>query len=127
MTYPLVCVVESAWRSAKAQIAAGKTPPPDFIELIAVLERTLAFAHTGNTKVLSRGLMRPMWIVQSLFEHGLPTLADGVRVRLDEPRCIYVPLNVWPLSKGKPCSAAHAAVKFTYGSSTADVSTPGVS
>lgn len=115
MTQAIWFLLEQTWAKHGEQPAYGTKPPPDLIELVAALERTLAYAHTGNAKVLSRRLMRPMWLVQSLFEHGPPTLAPAIHVQINEARPIYLPLAVWPHTGGKPASATQRALSLTYG------------
>lgn len=101
----------------REKIAMGERPQPDLVEMVAVLERVLAYAHTGNAKVLSRGLMGPMWLVTSLIEHGLPTLAPGIYLAANSPLPIQLPLSGWPEVNNKPGSASQRALVLTYGAS----------
>ena len=49
-----------------------------WIELTASLERTLNYAHTGNARVLTKGLMDPLWLSLSVIHDGLPSISKLV-------------------------------------------------
>jgi hypothetical protein len=68
-------------------------PTPETIELCSILERTLAYAHTGNAKVIATSLMRPFWLVPSLLELGLPTLSPKIRISSSS---LTTPITVSP-------------------------------
>ena len=50
--------------------------PHYWIELTAALEQVLNYAHTGNPKVLTKGLMDPLWLSLSSIHDGLPSLSS---------------------------------------------------
>ncbi|TFK59557.1 hypothetical protein BDN72DRAFT_905733 [Pluteus cervinus] len=112
MTYGICVVIERIWKRWAFQLPLGVRPDPDLVELVAVLERTLAYAHTGNTKVLASSLMRPMWLVISLFKQGLPVFAPAIQFT---ERFIHVPLGAWPHGDdGMPASASMRAQVFNF-------------
>src|ERR1700684_4192268 len=78
-TYPITSLLERIWEHFLPIIIKGGKPTPQVVELCSVLERALAYAHTGNAKVIATSLMRPLWLVKSLLEQGLPTFAPSVR------------------------------------------------
>jgi len=57
-----------------ANLLRGRKVSPYLLEFLAALERTEAYAHTGNAKVLSNAVMKPLFITRSLLEHGMPTI-----------------------------------------------------
>ncbi|KAG1823912.1 uncharacterized protein BJ212DRAFT_1327078 [Suillus subaureus] len=84
-TYPITSLLERIWEHFLP-----------FVELCSVLERALAYAHTGNSKVIATSLMRPLWLVKSLLEQGLPTFAPSVR--FSHTPCVPVAISPseWP-------------------------------
>ncbi|KAI0069402.1 hypothetical protein K474DRAFT_1714289 [Panus rudis PR-1116 ss-1] len=74
VNYPVVCALESLWKSAHSQIRVGNEPSGYIVELIAVLERAYNFSHTGHAKVISVGLMNALWCGKSLIKLGTPCL-----------------------------------------------------
>ncbi|TFK59308.1 hypothetical protein BDN72DRAFT_865263, partial [Pluteus cervinus] len=116
MTFPITSLLERVWKGYRAS-APGHRPAPEVVELTAVLERTLAYAHTGNAKVLSTRLMAPLWILTSLLEQGLPVLdPNHVRFHFGGEYPLSYPLNRWPLLPGyQPVSASRRVQELTYG------------
>jgi hypothetical protein len=96
MTFGITSLLEKIWAHQKPLLAKGRKPSPQMIEICAMLERTLAYAHTGNAKVLSSGVMKPFWIYRSLLEQGLPTLSPSVRVVVSTTLPIAVSAGDWP-------------------------------
>ncbi|KAG2353802.1 hypothetical protein BDR07DRAFT_1495656 [Suillus spraguei] len=82
--------------SPAASLEAAKKPRHETVELCSVLERTLAYAHTGNARVLATRLMRPLWLVQSLLEQGLPTFAPCIRTTTAINNPIAISAVDWP-------------------------------
>ncbi|TFK71093.1 hypothetical protein BDN72DRAFT_937466 [Pluteus cervinus] len=115
MTYGLCTVLELIWEYAQPFLQGATLPPPELVELTAVVERTLAFAHTGNTKVLSRALMKPLWIVQSLLEHGVPMFPPALILSHLMKPPIVLPLSIWPMVGHQPATASERSQIITYG------------
>lgn len=98
------------------QLSGTNRPPVELVELVALLERTLAYAHTGNAKVLSRGLMRRLWLLTSLLEQGLPVLAPEVKIHLGSTYPVSLYLKYWPTNEnGIPLCASTKVQELTYG------------
>ncbi|KAG2028654.1 hypothetical protein BDR03DRAFT_1019517 [Suillus americanus] len=79
-TFGVTSLLERIWKHEHPLLKKGLKPTPETVELCSVLERTLAYAHTGNAKVIATSLMRPFWLVQSLLQQGIPTLSTKIRM-----------------------------------------------
>jgi hypothetical protein len=107
--------------------ATGKTSSrvsslPYILELIAVMERVLAFCYTGSARVLVKDLMQPLWTTLSLKAYTTPIL---------NPNIIHTSFgNTFTLNKAEwPVTAAHTAamasqkaLSLTYSEYLAEVS-----
>jgi hypothetical protein len=78
MTFGVTSLLEHIWKHDHLLLKWGLKPMPETIELCSVLERTLAYVHTENAKVLVTSLMRPFWLVQSLLQQGIPMLSTKI-------------------------------------------------
>ncbi|KAI0362896.1 hypothetical protein BV20DRAFT_1058536, partial [Pilatotrama ljubarskyi] len=92
-------------------------PPPQYLELIALIERCLNFAHTGAARVLVHGLMSRTWTSLALIEHGYPMFWPGlslVGAHRTEPD---IELKQWPLDAATrtPLIASRRSQELTYG------------
>lgn len=80
-----------------------------------MLECALAFAYTGDSRVLTRTLMRPFGLSRSLIELGLPAItAIDFNTHLSQ----YFAHNpaLWPLTSSRePAVASKKALSLTYG------------
>ncbi|KAG2090773.1 uncharacterized protein F5147DRAFT_780230 [Suillus discolor] len=116
-TYPITSLLERIWDHFSPLVERGVKPAPQAIELCSVLERALAYAHTGNTKVIATSLMRPLWLVQSLLEHGLPTFSPSVRFAAPPSIPIAISPADWPTltSMKVPAIASKRSQILTYG------------
>ena len=103
---------------------AKKRIDPLTIELCSVAERALNYLHTGNGKVLSTAVMRPLWISKALVEHGLPAFSPTIRVgeTLSDPFTVVA--EEWPFDEAihQPLSASKRSQILTYGLSHFSVS-----
>ncbi|KAG2335389.1 hypothetical protein BDR05DRAFT_954111, partial [Suillus weaverae] len=97
-TFGITSLLELLWAHQLPILEAGNKPRHEVVELCSVLERTLAYAHTGNARVLASKLMRPLWLVQSLLEQGLPTFAPSVRMTSSISNPIAISSADWPTS-----------------------------
>ncbi|KAG2127667.1 hypothetical protein DEU56DRAFT_758552 [Suillus clintonianus] len=77
-------------------LESGNKPRHEVIELCSVLEHTLAYGHTSNARVLAARLMRPLWLIQSLLEQGLPTFTPAVRITTAINNPIMISAADWP-------------------------------
>ncbi|KAG1853395.1 hypothetical protein F4604DRAFT_1933291 [Suillus subluteus] len=116
-TYPITSLLERIWDHFYPLIQKGVKPAPQVIELCSVLERALAYAHTGNTRVIATSLMRPLWLVQSLLEHGLPTFSPSVRFAAAPSIPVAISPADWPTltSMKVPAIASKRSQILTYG------------
>ena len=117
-TYGVCEVLETVWNQIKGLLAEGKHVSPYMVEFISVLERTLNYAHTGNTGCIATTLMNPLWVGMSLIEHGSPTFRDIVDLGTSgDGGRVGVPENLWPrhsITK-MPLTASKRSQILTYG------------
>ncbi|KAG2063361.1 hypothetical protein BDR04DRAFT_1163843 [Suillus decipiens] len=116
-TFGITSLLERLWAHQLPVLEAGNKPRHEIVELCSVLERTLAYAHTGNARVIASQLMRPLWLVQSLLEQGLPTFAPSVRLATSISNPISISSADWPTSDNLnvPAIASKRSQVLTYG------------
>ena len=51
------------------------------IEIVAMLERALAMAYTGDARVITKALMEPFGLHRSLIELGIPCLISSLNYK----------------------------------------------
>lgn len=128
-TYPLTSVIEMLWKQNVRDLEPGSDRVNMYeIELMAMLERTLNYAHTGSARVISRKVMVPHFLGLSVLHDGLPCL---------NPRLVSFPdmaqnskVNVFaalwartPQKKGRrPLMASKRVQELTYGRAHMQVS-----
>jgi hypothetical protein len=78
LTYPICVALERLWAHYQGHLTKGEKVPHHIVELSAVLERTLNFAHTGNPRVLTRTLMDELWVSKALLLSDLPAISPVV-------------------------------------------------
>lgn len=118
MTFGVCSALKQLWLTMRDSMVAGKKPAPIVIETAAILERIIAFAHTGNVRVLSTTLMRPMWIVSSLLETGMPTFNPAIFTAHNLSGLpLTITLQQWPVQgQGRtPATASKRSQVLTYG------------
>ncbi|KAG2335701.1 hypothetical protein BDR05DRAFT_953879 [Suillus weaverae] len=116
--FGITSLLERLWAYQLPILEAGNKPRHEAVELCSVLERTLAYAHTGNARVLATRLMRPLWLVQSLLEQGLPTFAPSIRTTSAINNPITISASDWPTldNLNVPAIASKRSQVLTYGS-----------
>ncbi|KAG1758543.1 hypothetical protein EDD22DRAFT_997786 [Suillus occidentalis] len=116
-TFGITSLLERLWAHQLPILEAGNKPRHEVVELCSVLERALAYAHTGNARVIAAKLMRPLWLVQSLLEQGLPTFAPSVRITSSVGNPISISSADWPTSDNLnvPAIASKRSQVLTYG------------
>jgi hypothetical protein len=122
-TYGITSLLESIWKHSTDLTEPDKKANGYVLELCSALERTLNYMHTGNAKVLSTGLMKPLWLVNSLLQDGMPALwKDIVNVFIDTH--IHIEESLWPVhpNTGLPYGSSARAQVLTYGQHHYDVS-----
>ncbi|KAH8980399.1 hypothetical protein EDB86DRAFT_2835364 [Lactarius hatsudake] len=87
------------------------------LELLAALERTLCYCHTGNAACLVMTLMKPLGLSQGLIKDGFPMLFPVFKEKniLEAmKRGFQVDERKWPLKNGHPAIASRKAQEVTY-------------
>jgi hypothetical protein len=112
-------LIEAIWKQESSHFTKGIPTSAYVLELTSVLERAAAFTFTGNAKVISKSLMRPLWMSQSLLELGAPTLNPRVLREGDflATKEVAIREERWPLDKGRlyPTIASKYSHIFNYG------------
>ncbi|KAI1781578.1 hypothetical protein LXA43DRAFT_908377, partial [Ganoderma leucocontextum] len=92
-------------------------PKPEWLELLAILERCICFAHTGNAPALAYALMKRTYTSRALLEGYLPMFWDGLEIPDHAPLLPKLLLHKWPIDNLKdPLLASKRAQSLTYGS-----------
>ncbi|KAG2742153.1 hypothetical protein P692DRAFT_201809895 [Suillus brevipes Sb2] len=117
MTFGVTSLLERIWEHQQPLLKMGKKPSPQMVEICAMLERALAFAHTGNTRVLSSSLMRPFWLIRSLLQQGWPTISYMIRLVTTTTIPVSVSPADWPIvtRSNLPAIASKRSQIVTYG------------
>ncbi|KAG2356306.1 hypothetical protein BDR07DRAFT_1380905 [Suillus spraguei] len=117
MTFGVTSLLERIWEYQYPLLKLERKPSPQMIEICAMLERALAFAHTGNAKVLSSSLMRPFWLIRSLLQQGWPTMASTIRIMATTTIPVSVSPADWPVvtHSNLPAIASKRSQIITYG------------
>ena len=102
-----------------------ESKPPSYFatEIIAMLERALNFAHTGNTRVLSRRLMDHFWLSMGIVYDGVPSISPSLGISTESNQLVNVNADLWPIDKqtNRPLTCSLAAIKFAYSEAHAQV------
>lgn len=94
----------------------GHNVSPYAIEVCCALERTLAYAYTGNAKVLSRALLEPLFISRSLLDYGLPTINSNlIKIFSTSHEKVVIVDKDWPISKSGPITCSKGSHVMRYG------------
>ncbi|KAG1765968.1 hypothetical protein EV702DRAFT_1283003 [Suillus placidus] len=117
MTFGITSLLERIWEHQLPLLNLNKKPSPQMIEMCAMLERALAYAHTGNAKVLSSSLMKPFWLIRSLLQQGCPTFAPTIRIIATTTRPVSISPADWPIvsRSNLPAIASKRSQVITYG------------
>ncbi|KAI5999940.1 hypothetical protein EDD15DRAFT_2362477 [Pisolithus albus] len=97
-TFGLCTALRVLWSMHQLNLENGIPVPPYCVELTAALERALNFSHTGNPKVLSKGLMDPLWLSLSCMSDGMPCVSPIVSLETSEHLTLRVRRSEWPVS-----------------------------
>lgn len=131
-TYPISALLEKAF-SRELEKLSG--PPSGSsrgsrinlfrVELIAALERCLAYAFTGSSRVLMKSAMDQLWLSKGILATGFPSLNNKI-VALGAENHPQVHVHLWPTTGSEdypyPASCASRAVEFNFGKKIAYVS-----
>jgi hypothetical protein len=118
-TFGISELLRSIWKSTSIKMVEKIVPQPHLLEFTSALERALAYAMSGNARVLSKGVMEPLWISRALLDVGMPMIRRvynyGTDITLSDPVTILT--SCWPLDKrGKyPAIASKYTHIINYG------------
>lgn len=117
MTFGITSLLERIWEHQLPLLRLDKKPSPQMVEMCAMLERALAYAHTGNAKVLASSIMRPFWLIRSLLQQGWPTMAPTICLITTTAIPVSVSPSNWPIvtRSNLPAIASQRAQIITYG------------
>lgn len=116
VTYGVTILLERLWKEHAIKVAVGQNVSPYAVELCCALERALAYAYTGNAKVLSRGLLDPLFISRSLLEFGLPTINTNlVKILGNSHDRVVIKTREWPTSTSGPLTCSQGSHLMRYG------------
>ncbi|KAH0825814.1 hypothetical protein J3R83DRAFT_2257 [Lanmaoa asiatica] len=118
-------VLEQLWNRLEAKLLQpGISINQYAVEIAAMFERVLNFAHTGNAKVLIRTLMDRSWLSLGCIADGLPCISDNFTVHqpLDSKEFQLV-TDKWPIGgeTRRPLIASKRVQQLTYGQKHYDV------
>jgi hypothetical protein len=97
-TYGICTAIDRIWH-AHADYNSDNQTPASSPELCSVLEQSLNFSHTGNTRVLATSLMDPLWVSKALIADGIPAFSPAVDFALSGNREPYIRLSHWPIAR----------------------------
>jgi hypothetical protein len=130
-TYGLVSLLERVWTIHKDDIIAkGKGPmskkvpsiSPYLVEVVAMVERALAMAYTGDARVITKNLMEPFGLKHSLIELGLPSITKAINLNNSLSKS-FPHREQWPLTaSGEPAVASKKSLILTFGNDQYTVS-----
>lgn len=100
-TFPICIMLGKLFEVEKARTLSNpvENPNPFFVELVSTLERALAYATTGNGRVLHRGTMEGTFLSKGLLTTGYPGLDRKLYRRPDASKPYGVFPEHWPVSK----------------------------
>lgn len=89
---------------------------PYVIEVAAILERALAMAYTGDARVITRQLMAPFGLLQSLVHYGIPSFVPAISFDSHISTQFHLHPDHWPTdNSGLPAVSSKRAQCLTYG------------
>ena len=118
-TYSVCLILEQLFREEKKRVDQNPTctADPHLVEFTSSLERALAYATTGNGKVLHRSTMGPLLLSKGILRHGFPALDSSFWVRSPAEEYRMSPSH-WPVTlrtgEVRPLSSALNGLKYHY-------------
>jgi hypothetical protein len=105
------------YESQKERIRNEIPVSPYTLEVTGLLERTLAFAYTGDARVITKDLMEPFGLKRSLIEHGLPCILKSLNFNKAISQLFAHNATMWPLTRKtkEPAVSSKRAQMLTYG------------
>jgi hypothetical protein len=117
VAYPITVLIQSIYENEMLSIREDQPPCAFRLELLAALERTLCFCHTGNTAALATSLMNPLGLSRAVVRDGFPMLHKTFTqpaISSAMERGFQVDKRVWPMKGGFPAIASKRAQILTY-------------
>ena len=114
-TYGLCSLLTVIWNKFKNHNIDQEPVPHYWIEIVASLERALNYAHTGNCKVLTKGLMDPLWLSLSLVHDGLPSVSPIIVPSAMFGEQVDIRRVDWPTRGSQPMVSSKKAQIVNYG------------
>lgn len=114
-TYGICSLLTSIWEQFKKHKTTKEPIPHYWIEVTAALERTLNYCHTGNAKVITKGLMDPLWLSLSLTHDGLPSISTMLVLNPITLKPLDIRMEEWPMKKGEPRISSERSQIINYG------------
>lgn len=100
MTYGICTLLAKIYCQENNRIQGGHSMNPYLLEFACALEHLLAYTHTGNVKVLSTAVMKPLYMTQSVLTVGFLTIMKSI---YHEPFLnatqFTIQEDLWPLNK----------------------------
>lgn len=117
-TYPLTCLIDYLWKKHEPSLKEGYVVNPFELETMAMLERTLNYAHTGSARVLTRTLMDRAWLSISVVKDGLPCISNTfIQPGSLASGMVSIRQDTWPVHPGTqmPLTSSQRSQELTYG------------
>ncbi|KAH0825872.1 hypothetical protein J3R83DRAFT_7741 [Lanmaoa asiatica] len=118
--YPIASVIEHLWDRSQHLLDDRKPILPFLIENVAMFERILNFATTGNAQVLLRQLMDRAWLSLGCITDGLPCVSDEfIHHASFSTDTLILGVKSWPIDDKSRCpqTASKRVQVLTYGQS----------
>ena len=125
VTFGINGLQKQIYRHEVAALQRNQRISPYRLEFLAALERTEAFAHTGNAKVLSHIVMKPLFITRGLLQHGMPTINKAIFTpAFQDVSPLMIQEDIWPLNRSHtgPAICSKRSQILTYGETSFMVS-----
>ncbi|KAH9910349.1 uncharacterized protein B0H18DRAFT_963473 [Fomitopsis serialis] len=115
-SYPVHALTSQMYRAMEPDIKAKKKVDPVRVELLSFMERSLAYAHTGNVRVIS-GCMKYFWLLRSMLEYGFPSIHPDVCIDTEDEFPLSIPISLWPCTEPNmtPQTVSSRAMELTWG------------
>lgn len=124
-TYGLCSLLRRIWNQAAKDREREGPVAHYWVELTSALERSLNYAHTGNAKVLTKGVMDPLWLSLSSVLDGMPSISPIVT--FDHKMKPIIHRSAWPTStRGTPQMASKRSISLNFGRDALAVSVDGL-
>ena len=125
VTYGINGLQNQIYRHEIGSLQRGQRISPYRLEFLAALEKAEAYAHTGNAKVLSNIVMKPLFITRGLLKHGMPTINKSIyKPSFQDVSPFTIQEDIWPLNRAKngPAICSKRSQMLTYGETSFMVS-----